>query len=128
MNNCKLPAILIDLPIPTPPETTNAPVLDNVELSVELKVAVPVEAPNDIVVAAPKAFIVVALVLNTANVALPVVTPVPNDGCELNTKEPDPVSSDKAEAIAEDVVEAETVPEDTVRIPDVPVKFRPVPP
>ena len=49
-------------------------------MSVELNVAFPVAAPIDIVVAAPKAFIAVAFVLKTAKVALPVVTPVPNDG------------------------------------------------
>ena len=51
-----------------------------VELSVEFIVALPVAAPNDIVVAAPKALIVVAVVLKTANVVSPVVTPVPKEG------------------------------------------------
>ena len=66
--------------IPAPPETTKAPVVVDDELSVELNVTFPVEAPNEIVVAAPKAFIVVAFVLKTANVVSPVVTPVPNEG------------------------------------------------
>ena len=118
----------MDLPNPAPPVTTKAPDVEDVELFTELNVAVPEAAPIDNVVAAPKAFIVVALVLNTANVESPVVTPVPNDGCELKTKKPDPVSSDKAEEIADDVVDAETVPEDTVRTPESPVKFNPVPP
>lgn len=73
--------------------------------------------------AAPNAFIVVAFVLKTANVVSPVVTPVPNDGCELNTSDPEPVSSVSAEEIAEEVVDAETVPEDIVRIPVELLKF-----
>ena len=113
---------------PAPPEIANVPVVVDDESSVELNVAFPVEAPIDNAVAAPKAFIVVAIVLNTANVALLVVTPVPNEGEELNTNEPDPVSSDKAEAIAEDVVEAETVPEEIVSTPEAEPKFCPVPP
>lgn len=128
LSNCNLPATLIDFANPAPPETTNPPVVDDVELSVELNVAFPVEAPIDNTVAAPKAFIVVAVVLNTANVALFVVTPVPNEGDELKTNEPDPVSSDKTEAIAEEVVDADTVPEETVNIPVDPLKFCPVPP
>jgi hypothetical protein len=128
LNICNLPPIETDFAIPAPPETANEPVVVEEESSVELNVALPVEAPTDNIVAAPNAFIVVAVVLNTAKVALPVVTPVPNDGCELNTKEPEPVSSDKAEAIAEDVVEAETVPEDMVNTPEEEPKFCPVPP
>ena len=80
LNKSNLPPTLTDLPIPTPPDTTNAPEDADVVLSSELNVAVPVEAPSEIAVAAPKAFIVVAFVLNTAKVALPVVTPVPKDG------------------------------------------------
>ena len=123
-----LPPIETDFPIPTPPLNTTDPLLAAVVLFVELNVAVPVLAPIDKVVAAPNAFIVVAFVLKTANVESPVVTPVPKDGDELKTKDPEPVSSVKAEAIAEDVVEADTVPEETVRTPDEPVRFKPVPP
>lgn len=122
-NNCNLPAILTDLAKPAPPETTIPPVVDDVELSVELKVALPVEAPKFIAVAAPKAFIVVAFVLNTAKVESPVVTPVPNDGWELKTRFPDPVSSVIADEIADEVVEADTVPEDIVIMPVELLKF-----
>ena len=61
---------------------------------VELNVAVPVDAPNDKVVAAPKALTFVAFVLKTANVALPVVTLVVKSGDVAKTREPVPVSSD----------------------------------
>ena len=107
------PPILTDLPIPTPPLTTSAPFEGNVVLFKELKVAVPDAAPMDKVVAAPKAFIVVALVLKTANVESPVVTPVPNDGDELKTKKPPPISSEIILRNDADVVIAETVPDET---------------
>lgn len=123
MNNCKLPPTLTDFAKPAPPETTSPPVFTVVELSVELIVALPVAAPIEIVVAAPNAFIVVAFVLKTANVPSPVVTPVPNEGCELNTNDPDPVSSVNADDIAEEVVEAETVPPEIVRIPVDELRF-----
>jgi hypothetical protein len=80
LNKSNLPPILTDLPIPTPPLKTTAPVFAAVVLLVELNVTVPVEAPKEIVVAAPKALIVKAFVLKTANVLSPVVTPVPKDG------------------------------------------------
>lgn len=88
-----------------------------------MKVAFPVAAPMDIFVAAPNAFIVVAFVLNTAKVASLVTTLVVNVGVVPNTKEPDPVSSDNADDIAEDVVEAETVPDDIVSMPVELLKF-----
>lgn len=123
LSNCNLPAILIDLANPAPPEITNPPVVDDVELSVELNVALPVDAPKFIAVAAPNAFIVVAFVLNTAKVESPVVTPVPKEGEELNTKTPPPVSSLKALNRAEEVVDADTVPEDIVKMPVDDPKF-----
>lgn len=93
LNICNLPPMLIDFAIPAPPETTNPPVVDEIELSVELKVAVPVDAPNDNVVAAPKALMFVAVALKTLNVAEPVVTLVVKFGDVPNTSAPEPVSS-----------------------------------
>ena len=58
------------------------------------------------VVAAPNAFTVVAVVLNTANVALLVVTLVVNCGLVENTSKPEPVSSEIMPANCDDVVEA----------------------
>lgn len=60
-----------------------------------LIVVVPVVAPNDIVVAAPKALMVVTMVLNTSNVVVPAVTAtlVPKEGEALNTNDPVPTSS-----------------------------------
>ena len=58
-----------------------------------LTVVVPVVAPILTAVAAPKALIVVAVVLNTANVVLPVRTLVVNVGDVANTATPVPVSS-----------------------------------
>ena len=93
LNSKSLPPILTDFPIPTPPVKTTDPVLAAVVLLVELKVAVPVLAPNEIVVAAPKAFIVVAFVLNTAKEESEVTTLVENVGVVPNTNAPEPVSS-----------------------------------
>ena len=62
--------------------------------------------PTLSVVAAPNAFTVVAVVLNTANVALSVTTLVVNDGLVLKTNKPVPVSSLITPANCADVVEA----------------------
>lgn len=94
LKRSKLPPILTDFPIPTPPLKTTEPVFAAVVLLAELNVAVPVEAPNERVVAAPKALTFVAFVLKTANVALPVVTLVVKSGDVAKTREPVPVSSD----------------------------------
>ena len=51
------------------------------------------ELPKLMVVAAPKALIVVALVLNKANPLSCVVSPVTNAGRVLNTADPLPVGS-----------------------------------
>ena len=66
--------------IPAPPATTKDPVVVEVVSSVELCVNLPVAAPTDNVVAAPKALMVVALVLNTLKVALLVVMLVKKSG------------------------------------------------
>lgn len=71
-----------------------------------LTVVVPVVAPRLNVVAAPKAFTVVAVVLNTSNEVLPVVTLVVNDGLVPNTSTPVPVSSLTTPASSDDVVAA----------------------
>ena len=128
LNKSNLPPTLTDLPIPTPPDITNAPEPADVVLLSELKVAVPEAAPNDIVVAAPKAFIVVALVLKTANVPEPVVTLVVKSGEVANVSAPEPVLSDIAVEIADEVVDAETVPDEIVRTPEELLRFCPVPP
>jgi hypothetical protein len=89
---CNLPPIETDFAIPAPPEIANAPVVVEEESSVELNVALPVTAPIDITVAAPKAFIVDAVALKTLKVVLGVVTLVVKSGEVANTKAPDPVS------------------------------------
>jgi hypothetical protein len=53
----------------------------------------PLVAPIVIEVAAPNAFTVVAVVLKTLNVVLPVVIPVVKTGDVPNTNAPEPVSS-----------------------------------
>ena len=128
LNKSNLPPTLTDLPIPTPPDITNAPEDADIVLLSELKVAVPEEAPKEMVCAAPKAFIVVALVLKTANVAVPVVTLVVKSGEVANVSAPEPVLSEIAEEIADEVVDAETVPDEIVRTPEELLRFCPVPP
>ena len=83
-----------------------APVLDSLSVLAVLNapferlttalaiVAVPVEAPKFKVVAAPKASIVVALVLKTSKSVVPVVTEVVKFGEVPNTATPEPVSSE----------------------------------
>ncbi len=109
LNICNLPPMLIDFAIPAPPETTNPPVDAETELSVELSVAVPVDAPNDNVVAAPKALMLVAVALKTLNVAEPVVTLVVKFGDVPNTSAPEPVSSLITPSNSADVVAANTL-------------------
>jgi hypothetical protein len=108
LKRSKLPPILTDFPIPTPPLKTTEPVFAAVVLLVELNVAVPVEAPNERVVAAPKALTFVAFVLKTANVALPVVTLVVNSGEVPKTRAPDPVSPVIVLSSSDDVVAAKS--------------------
>ena len=72
-------------------------------------VVVPVDAPIEIVVAAPNALMVVAVVLNTLNDVLPVTTLVVNEGEVPNTNAPVPVSSDMTPASSDDVVAANTL-------------------
>jgi hypothetical protein len=80
LNICNLPPTDTDFAKPAPPETAKEPVVVEDESSVELNVALPVAAPIDITVAAPKALIVVAVVLNKANVPELVVTLVKKFG------------------------------------------------
>jgi len=115
--------MLNDFAIPAPPEITTPPVVTVVELSVELNVALPVAAPNEIVVAAPKAFMVVAVVLKTAKVASAATTLVVNVGVVANVSAPEPDLSDIADEIADEVVDAETVPEEIVRTPEELLRF-----
>jgi hypothetical protein len=88
--------------------TTKAPVVEDVELSTELIVALPDAAPIDRVVAAPNALIFVAVALNTLKVALPVVTLVVKSGEVANTNAPEPVSSDIVFLSSKDVVAAKS--------------------
>ena len=108
LNICNLPPTDTDFAKPAPPETAKAPVVDDIELSVELNVAFPVAAPMDITVAAPKALIVVAVALNKANVPEPVVTLVVKSGEVANTKAPLPVSSEIVFFNSNDVVAAKS--------------------
>ena len=108
LNICNLPPTETDFAKPAPPETAKEPVVVEDESSVELNVALPVAAPRDITVAAPKAFTVVAVVLNKANVPEPVVTLVVKSGEVANTKAPLPVSSEIVFFNSNDVVAAKS--------------------
>ena len=129
MNNCKYPPIDTDFAIPAPPNTTRDPVDIEEELSVELRVNLPVAAPTDNVVAAPNAFIVVAVVLKTLKDPLSVVTSVVNTGDVEKTNLPAvPVSSLMIEAKAALVVITEAVPLLYCKSPVALLLFKPVPP
>jgi hypothetical protein len=80
------------LDTPAPPDTTKEPVVVEEDSSVELNVALPEFAPIDNIVAAPNAFMVVAVALNTLKVVLGVVILVVNSGEVPKTRAPDPVS------------------------------------
>jgi hypothetical protein len=129
LKSSRLPAILADFPIPTPPVTTNAPVEVDKALLIELTVTVPEAAPNEIALAAPKAFTVVAVVLNTAKVALSVATLVVNVGDVEKTSFPAvPVISEIIVDKALLVVITEAVPELYCSKPVALLLFNPVPP
>jgi hypothetical protein len=129
LNICNLPPIETDFAIPAPPETANEPVVVEEESSVELNVALPVEAPTDNIVAAPNAFIVVAVVLKTLKDPLSVVTLVVNTGDVEKTNLPAvPVSSLIIEARAALVVITEAVPPLYCKSPVALLLFKPVPP
>jgi hypothetical protein len=105
---CNLPPIDNDCPTAAPPVATIAPVVVLVELSRELKVALPEFAPIDIVVAAPNAFMAVAVALKTLKVVLGVVILVVNSGEVAKTRAPDPVSPVIVLSSSDDVVAAKS--------------------
>lgn len=105
---CNLPPIDNDCPTAAPPVATIAPVVVLVELSRELKVALPEFAPIDIVVAAPNAFMAVAVALKTLKVVLGVVILVVNSGEVPKTRAPDPVSPVIVLSSSDDVVAAKS--------------------
>ena len=89
----------------------------------------PVAAPTDKVVAAPNAFIVVAVVLKTLKDPLSVVTSVVNTGDVEKTNFPAvPVSSLMILAKAELVVITDAVPLLYCKSPVALLLFKPVPP
>ena len=129
LNICNLPPIETDFAKPAPPDIANVPVVVEEESSVELNVAFPVAAPTDKVVAAPNAFIVVAVVLKTLKDPLSVVTLVVNTGDVENTNFPAvPVSSLMILAKAELVVITDAVPLLYCKSPVALLLFKPVPP
>jgi len=108
LNICNLPPTDTDFAKPAPPETAKEPVVVEDESSVELNVALPVAAPIDITVAAPKAFIVVAVVLKTPKVVLTVATLVVKSGEVAKTKAPLPTSPVIVFKSSNDVVAAKS--------------------
>ena len=92
-----IPPMYVEPPIPTPPGTINAPVVvdDDGEKA---------DKYNDVPVAAP-------------------ILGFTSTGFVANVSAPEPVLSEIAEEIADDVVEAETVPDEIVRTPEELLRF-----
>ena len=104
-----IPPTYTSFAIPTPPLTTNAPVIVDVLLSALLNVILPVVAPTLIVVASLAKLTVVAVVLIRLKLALSVINDVDIVGLVPNTSNPVPVSSLITPANSLELVEENTL-------------------